>query len=772
MEPHFPDRLGPGRPYPLGATPDADGVNFAVFSAHAERVELCLFDPSGRKERARLSLPECTDGVWHGYLPDAASGQLYGYRMHGPYEPERGHRFNPHKLLLDPYAKRLAGQLRWTDALYGYRINSPRADLSFDRRDSAPAMPKGVVCDDAFNWRNERRPATPWTDTVIYEAHVRGLTIGNEQIRADRRGTFAALADPEVIEHLQRLGVTALELLPVHALVQDRRLVEMGLRNFWGYNTLSYFAPEPRYLSSGGLDEIRGAIRRLHAAGIEVILDVVYNHTAEESERGPTLSFRGLDNASYYRLLPDNPRHCINDTGCGNTLNLSHPRVLQLVLDSLRYWVDEFHVDGFRFDLGVTLGREPHGFDPGSGFFDAIGQDPTLARVKLISEPWDVGPGGYQLGRHPPGFAEWNGRFRDDVRRFWRGDAGLRGPLAARLFGSADLFDHGRRRPWASVNFITAHDGFTLQDLVRYNDKHNERNGEDNRDGANDNESCNWGVEGPSDDPEVEATRGQVQRAMLATLAFANGTPMLLGGDEFGRTQQGNNNAYCQDNELSWFDWSLLRSAEGRALAGYAARLFAARRRHRSVRFDAYPREPRVLAGDVPEVDWLDVDGEPMQHSGWDFAEGRLLGLRRAVETGQGELELSLLLVNGTDEARSFVATPRDAAWRLVVDSERPDAPAAPMAGDSVEVGPHGVMLLVVEGFRPVRAEAATEVAAAVEAAAAIEAAAAGGAPRPAERTAPAEPQALPDSVPEAVPEAAGADPGEGEAAEVERPAG
>src|SRR5215470_5705608 len=580
----WPDRLLTGAPYPLGATWDGLGVNFAVFSAHASKIELCLFDPSGRREIARFPMPECTDEVWHGYLPNARAGLVYGYRAFGPYEPQHGHRFNPHKLLLDPYARRLAGQLRWSDALFGYRVNSPRADLSFDRRDSAPGMIKGIVTEDGFDWGDDRPLNTAWSNTVIYEAHLRGLTELCEDVRANERGTFAALAHQKVIDYLKRLEITAIELMPIHAFIQDRHLLQKGLRNYWGYNTIGFFTIEPRYLGDGSRHEMRVAIRRLHAAGIEVILDVVYNHTAEGSELGPTLSFRGLDNASYYRLVEDNPRHCVNDTGTGNTLNLSHPRVLQMVMDSLRYWVNSFHIDGFRFDLGVTLGREAHGFDPGSGFFDALRQDPVLTRVKLISEPWDLGPGGYQLGQHPPGFAEWNDRFRDGVRRYWRGDPGQRADVAARLAGSSDLFDRQARRPWASINFVTSHDGFTLADLVSYAERHNEANGEDNNDGHPENHSANWGVEGPTDDPTILDTRARVQRALLATLLLAQGTPMLLGGDEFGRTQRGNNNAYCQDNEISWFDWRQAASDEGRRLTAFVQRLVALRHRHAVLR--------------------------------------------------------------------------------------------------------------------------------------------------------------------------------------------
>ena len=693
---HPPDGILPGLPYPLGATVDDEGTNFAIFSAHADRIELCLFDPGGRREVARYVLPECTDEIWHGWLPTVGAGQLYGYRVHGPYRPEEGHRFNPHKLLLDPYAKKLAGQVKWADALYGYRLHSPRADLSFDRRDSAAAMPKGVVVDDVFRWGDERPPRTPLHRSVIYEAHVRGYTIRNERIRADERGSFAALADPAAIDHLVRLGVTAIELLPVHAFLQDRRLVEHQLRNYWGYNTLAFFAPEPQYLASGELNEMRNAVKRLHAAGIQVILDVVYNHTCEESELGPTLSFRGIDNASYYRLLPDEPRYCINDTGCGNTVNTAHPRVIQLILDSLRYWVDEFHVDGFRFDLGVTLGREASGFDPNGGFFDALRQDPTLARVHLISEPWDIGPGGYQLGNHPPGIAEWNGRYRDDVRRFWKGDAGLRGALAARVHGSADLFDHQHRKPWASVNFITAHDGFTMADLVAYNAKHNDANREDNRDGADDNHSFNWGAEGPTDDAGILATRAKVHRSMLMTLLCSHGTPMLLGGDEFGRTQRGNNNAYCQDSDISWLDWSVADADDGRALAAFTSRLIALRAKHASLRANYFMSGLADHGDGFHDIDWFDERGTAMDGDAWAFTEGRLLTCRRVCPFSEGGVEATLLLFNGTSQTHDFVLPAPTVAWTFAIDSARPERGESPIDSSSVfDVEPHSCVLLV-----------------------------------------------------------------------------
>ena len=672
MPSSLPDQLLPGLPYPLGATPDGLGVNFALFSAHAQKVELCLFDARGRKEIKRLVMPECTDEIWHGYLPDAMPGLLYGYRVHGPYEPERGHRFNPNKLLIDPYAKQLSGPLKWGDAVFGYRINSHRADLSFDRRDSAALMPKGVVVEDTFNWSNDQRPCVPWAETVIYETHVRGATMLRDDIRQNERGTFAALANPQFIEHLKRLGMTAVELLPVHAFLQDRHLIERGLRNYWGYNTLSYFAPEPMYLSGGALDEIRRAVRRFHAAGIEVILDVVYNHTSCGSEMGPTLSFRGIDNASYYRLLPGSERYYINETGCGNTLNLSHPRVLQMVLDSLRYWATSFHVDGFRFDLGVTLGREGTGFDPGSGFFDAILQDPVLSRLKLISEPWDIGPGGYQLGNHPPTFAEWNDRFRDNVRRFWRGDAGMRNELAGRLAGSAELFNHRYRKPWASVNYIASHDGFTLNDLVSYADKHNEANGEDGNDGHNDNFSGNWGAEGNTEDSAVIELRERVKRAMLATVMFAQGTPMLLGGDEFGRTQQGNNNAYCQDGEISWVDWTLLENEQGSALCDYVASLSRIRADFRCLQSHAFLNGHREVVNGIKELGWFDPNGQGIKDDDWQEVHARALTVRRASFDANGKPEVTLLLFNGSEEEITFrfpEPAPDGGGWHLLIDS-------------------------------------------------------------------------------------------------------
>jgi isoamylase len=684
--------LTAGSPYPLGATSDGLGINFAVFSAHAERVELCLFDPSGRREIGRLTLPEFTDEIWHGYLPNARAGLLYGYRAHGPYQPQAGHRFNPHKLLLDPYARRISGSLRWSDALFGYRVNSQRADLSFDRRDSAPGMLKAVVADDGFNWGDDRPPNNPWPETVVYEAHVRGLTMLREDIRANERGTFAALADDRVIDHLRRLGITAVELMPIHAFLQDRYLLQKGLRNYWGYNTIGFFAIEPRYLSDGSVNEMRVAVRRLHAAGIEVILDVVYNHTAEGSEMGPTLSFRGLDNASYYRLVNDNPRHCVNDTGTGNTLNLSHPRVLQMVMDSLRYWVTAFHVDGFRFDLGVTLGRESYGFDPGAGFFDALRQDPVLTRVKLISEPWDIGPGGYQLGNHPPGFAQWNDRFRNGVRKFWRGDPGQRPDFAARLAGSGDIFDRQARRPWESINYVASHDGFTLADLVSYSQRHNEANQEE---GGGEGHSYNWGVEGPTDDPQILETRGRVQRSMIMTLFFSLGTPMLLGGDEFGRTQHGNDNAYSQDNEISWFDWKQASSPEGQALTEFVTRLIALRRAYRVLRSHRFLHGRTEPAPGIKDIAWFDERGESISPEAWNNPEQRVLTVRRAEETTAGAVDILTLCLNPSNEDRSFLLPPPTLPTRVLVDSTKPEMADEPVVSNNeVEVRAHGAVLI------------------------------------------------------------------------------
>ncbi|MCP3716138.1 glycogen debranching protein GlgX [Paraburkholderia sp. CNPSo 3281] len=697
-----PERLLPGSPWPLGATWDGLGTNFAVFSAHAWRIELCLFDPTGRKERIRYTLPECTDEVWHGYLPGAHPGTVYGLRAHGPYQPHLGHRFNPHKLLLDPYAKQLIGQFRWSDTLYGYRAHSNRVDLSIDRRDSAPAMPKCVVVNDNFDWSRDRRPNTPWGDTVIYEAHLRGLSMQRHDLRTHMRGTFAGLAAPRFIEHLHKLGVTAIEILPVHAFLSERFLIDRGLRNYWGYNAAAFFAPEPSYLVGYDTDEMRIAVRQLHAAGIEVFLDVVYNHTCEGGEMGPTVSWRGLDNASYYRCVPGDERHFINDTGCGNTLDLSHPRVLQMVADSLRHWTTSYGIDGFRFDLGVTLGREPAGFDPNGGFFDVLRQDPVLSQCKLISEPWDVGPGGYQLGNHPPGFSEWNDRFRDSVRRYWRGAPGQRADLAARLTGSADLFDKRKRRPWASINFVTSHDGFTLADLVSYERKHNEANSEENRDGHNENWSANWGVEGPTDDPAILATRARVARSMMATLLIALGTPMLLAGDEACRTQRGNNNAYCQDNDISWFDWALADTPQGKAMTRFAARVIALRREHPLLHETRFLFGERELMPGVHDIDWFDERGESLSPEAWHDPEASAFTMRRAGAGLHGQMEVLLMMLNASQGAVTFVAPAPRMALEVLLDTARPDAAPYALPDTTYELAARALAVLRA---RPARAD-------------------------------------------------------------------
>jgi len=569
-------RISAGSPHPLGATWDGRGTNFALFSSTAEKIELCLFDKSGRHETSRFVLPERTEDVWHGYLTQAQPGQLYGYRVHGPYDPERGFRFNPHKLLVDPYSKRLGGTFTWTDAHLAYRVGHKREDLSFDRRDNARAMFKSVVVDQAHTWGGDRQPHVPWEDTIIYEAHAKGLTKLRSDLPTEWRGTYRALASPKMIEHLHKLGVTAVELLPVHAFVDERQLLEGGLTNYWGYNTLSFFAVEQRYASGDVQHAFRSTVAELHSAGIEVILDVVYNHTAEGNHLGPTVCYRGIDNPSYYWLLPDQPRFYENYTGTGNALKLTHPRVLQMVMDSLRYWVEVFHIDGFRFDLATTLGRTP-GFDSHAAFFAAIRQDPILADVKLIAEPWDVGNGGYQVGGFPPGWSEWNDVYRKTARRYWRGETGLLGDLAHALAGSAAQYRHDGRRPQASINHVTVHDGFTLADLTSYDGKHNEANREENRDGADENFSLNCGIEGPTDDPGILTQRRLIRRNQLATLFLAQGVPLILAGDEVGNGQQGNNNAYCQDNEIGWIDWSGLGTEDDMSdFVGGLARL----RRH------------------------------------------------------------------------------------------------------------------------------------------------------------------------------------------------
>jgi len=683
--------LREGRPHPLGATFDGDGVNFALFSAHATKVELCLFDEAGERETARLALPEYTNEVWHGYLPGVRPGLRYGYRVHGSYDPYSGHRFNPNKLLVDPYARALDRSFAWNDAICGYSIGDAREDLSFDARDSAGAMPKGIVTDETFDWGGDTPPNRSLAETVIYELHPRGYTMRHPAVPRAERGTFAGLAHPEVIGYLRDLGVTAVELLPVHPVAITRVLASHGLTDYWGYNSFNFFAPEPRYLSRGDISEFRRMVRAFHNAGIEVILDVVFNHTGEGSELGPTLSFRGIDNASYY-CLAENKRNYVDFTGCRNTLNLEHPRVLQMVMDSLRYWVQSMHVDGFRFDLAVSLARTGHHFSQRSPFFSAIAQDPVLRGVKLIAEPWDLGPDGYRLGGFPPGWSEWNDRYRDPQRRFWRGDGGQVGDLAFRLTGSSDLFAGRGRRPTASVNFVTAHDGFTLEDLVSYNVKHNADNREDDADGTNENFSWNCGREGASDDPEIAALRERQKRNLLATLLLSRGVPMLTTGDEFGRTQHGNNNAYCQDNETSWIDWTL---AERNApLLRFVRALLRLRARNAVFRLPSFFHGEHISEDGTKDIVWLAPSGREMSEADWRDPECRALGVRYAAVPGD-----FLLLVNAAAGARRFhlPVAGESAAWRRRLDTamEAP-ADAAPLR-DSVLLVSRSLVLLAAE---------------------------------------------------------------------------
>jgi len=673
-------RITEGYPFPLGATWDGQGVNFAIFSAHATKVELCLFDSEGKNELERIVLPEYSDEIWHGYLPNMQAGQVYGYRVYGPYDPIAGHRFNHNKLLIDPYAKQLVGDLVWDESLFGYTIGHPDGDLSFDERDSAPFVPKAKVIDSTFDWQGKKSNRTPWNSTIIYETHVRGISMRHPAVPENLRGTFAGLATKEILEHIKSLGVSSVELLPIHAFLHDNHLLEKGLKNYWGYNTIAFFAPHCDYLGSGHLNEFKEMAASLHDAGLELILDVVYNHTAEGSELGPTLSLRGIDNATYYRLLPDNNRYYINDSGTGNTLDLTHPCVLRLVTDSLRYWTTEMGVDGFRFDLGTILARdERNGFNERHGFHLACRQDPTLSQLKLIAEPWDCGVGGYQVGAFPPGWFEWNDRFRDTVRAFWRGDQGKLPELASRITASGDLFNWGGRRPFASVNFITAHDGFTLRDLVSYNEKHNEANGDENRDGNDNNLSFNYGVEGPTDDPDIKAIRNRQIRNLLSTLLLSQGTPMLVAGDEFGHSQQGNNNVYCQDNELSWLDWNL--DEQARELLEFTRRLIQLRHN--------YPilRRGRFLVGNyneelgVKDITWLTPQGEEMTEELWGRIDLGCLGLimdGRAQPTGihrQGCDATLLLILNAQQEPVNFKLpeVTQGTAWIELLDTNSPE---------------------------------------------------------------------------------------------------
>ena len=699
-------RIKEGLPFARGANWDGQGTNFALFSANATRVELCLFDEKGERELERIALPEHTNQIWHGYMPDLHPGTVYGYRVHGPYEPEAGHRFNPNKLLLDPYAHGHTGELTWDPAIFGYVMES-MDDLTFDERDSAPFMPKSVVVDPNFDFSGGRgRRSVPWDQTIIYETHVKGFTKCHPLVPEHLQGTYAGLAMPEVIDYIKSLGVTSVELLPIHTFINDSNLLEKGMVNYWGYNSIGFFAPDPRYASNRAntLKEFKETVARFHEAGLEVILDVVYNHTAEGNEKGPTLSFKGIDNASYYRLIQDQPRYYVNDTGTGNTINVSHPRVLQMVMDSLRYWVRETSVDGFRFDLGTILAREPNGFDNKSGFLKACSQDPLLTTVKLIAEPWDCGPGGYQVGAFPPGWAEWNDKFRDTVRDFWR-DRVPASALTERMCASGDFFDCDGRKPWTSINFVTAHDGFTLNDIVTYNEKHNDANGENNNDGSNDNRSWNCGVEGPTDDPDINKLRSRQIRNMLATVLLSQGTPMLLAGDEFGRTQQGNNNAYCQDSEISWLNWDL--QDKGKHLVDFVRKLTSFRHKFPIL------RRNRFLIGfyseelGVKDLTWINANGKEMEDQHWGDSGMKCFGMLidgRAQTSGitkRGDDATLLIVINEHNDMVSFTL-PECAGgncWTLLVDTnfEENDAKGTFETGESYDVTDRSVLLFALK---------------------------------------------------------------------------
>jgi glycogen operon protein len=714
-------KILPGSPYPQGATWDGTGVNFAIYSENATRVQLCLFDQLNSPEHDIIEVRECTGYVWHCYIQGLSIGQLYGYRVHGPSEPENGMRFNPAKLLIDPYATAIAGTVDWKYPVFGYRLGSD--DLSIDRSDDAAGIPKAVVTASQFDWQSDRSPETPLHESVIYEAHVKGMTFCNESISKNLRGTYLGLASPVMIDYFKRLGITAVELMPVHEFLDDNHLLEKGLGNYWGYNTIGYFAPAQRYSSSGimgqQVNEFRTMVRELHRAGIEVILDVVYNHTAEGSEMGPTLNFRGIDNLTYYRVSPDNPRFYTDYTGTGNTLNMRHPQVLKMVMDSLRYWVIEMHVDGFRFDLASTLARELKDVDRLSSFFDVINQDPVLSKVKLIAEPWDVGEGGYQVGHFPPLWAEWNGKYRDTVRRYWKGDDGQLAELAYRLTGSSDLYQRDGRRPSASINFVTAHDGFTLNDLVSYNEKHNEANGEENRDGSNDNQSWNHGAEGPTDDPGINELREREKRNFMATLLVSQGVPMICGGDEIGRTQNGNNNGYAQDNEISWLNWNL--SEQQKALLEFTSQLIELRKNHPNLHRRHFFQGRAISPGEsarqqldgheVRDITWFRPDGHEMTSDEWKAGWVRCLAMRLSGKTindvdRNGELLLDdtfLFCLNPHHENIQFYLPPctTSCQWEKLFDTREPKCCAgSPINGNQFyEMLSHSAVLFrEVEG--------------------------------------------------------------------------
>lgn len=685
-------KLLPGRPYPLGATWDGKGVNFSLFSQHAEAVELCLFDGvRAKRETHRIRFNQKTRHIWHGYLPDALPGQLYGYRVYGPYRPNDGHRFNPKKILVDPYAKAVARKYRWYDSMFGYRINNPKQDLAMDTRDNAAYAPLSVVVDSAFTWGNDARPTIPMNEMVLYEAHVKSMTALHPDVPLAQRGTYAGLASKPMLEHYKKLGITSIELLPVHASIDESHLISHGLSNVWGYNTLSYFAVDPRFASAkdpqNQVREFKTMVRKLHSAGIEVILDVVYNHTAEGNHLGPTLSMRGVDNYSYYRLVPGNTRYYMDFTGCGNTLDVTHPQVLQLVMDSLRYWVTEMHVDGFRFDLTSAIARENYDFDPRGGFFDAIHQDPVLSQVKLLAEPWDTGVGGYQVGNYPVHWSEWNGPYRDTLREFWNQGSAALNTLATRIAGSSDMFQHNGRSPFNSVNFVTCHDGFCLDDLVSYNQKHNEANQENNRDGSNDNRSWNCGAEGPTKDKAILALRARQKRNLMASLMLSLGVPMILAGDELSHTKQGNNNTYCQDNELSWLNWDFTDGSEKQQFLAFMQRLIRLRREERVFRRHSFFKGEATHNGGVRDITWFSPEGHDMTVHDWHNKDLKTIGMLlegNAVDTmdrkGRWISGNSLLiLINGNHEPVSFQVPMHrlHQNWEVALDTTTPTGEAS-----------------------------------------------------------------------------------------------
>ncbi len=716
--------IWPGTPHPLGSTWDGSGVNFALFSENAEGVELCLFDDDGNQ--TLLDLTEETSFVWHGYVPGLRPGQRYGYRVHGPYDPANGHRFNASKLLLDPYAKAIEGNIAWGPEMFGYELGSKNEDLKVSHADSAPMMPKCVVVDESFYWGDDKAPNTPFHDTVIYETHVKGFTKLHPGIPEELRGTYAGLAHPGAIEHLQLLGITAVEIMPPHHFIHPQFLLDKGLRNYWGYDPINYFAPHSEYSASGvrgeQVSEFKQMVKAFHEADIEVIIDVVYNHTGEGNHLGPTISYRGIDNAAYYRLMEDDRRFYMDFTGTGNSLNVGHPQILKLIMDSLRYWALEMHVDGFRFDLAAALARELFEVDRLSAFFDIIHQDPVLSGIKLIAEPWDVGPGGYQVGQFPPGWSEWNGKFRDTVRDYWRGEPASLRDFAYRFTGSSDLYGSGGRTPTASINFITAHDGFTLHDLVTYNEKHNGANGEDNNDGDDNNRSYNWGVEGETDDAKINELRGRIKRNFLVTLALSQGVPMLLGGDEVGRTQLGNNNAYCQDDEISYYDWSL--RDENLEMLGFTRKLMEFRKNHPNFRRRKWFEGRDVWGTGLSDIGWFNPDGTEMTQDQWDDDFAKTIGVFLNGEEipspgprGERVVDNSfLLLFNGHSEMMEFTIpeasefgraqrrSDEDAeatgdwgeAWEVVIDTRdhQGTTPHTHKAGEKVQVIEHSIVVL------------------------------------------------------------------------------